>query len=512
MNKLTLSALLQSINEDSSVNSLIQSSPVCHKIFDPDFKLQFMSRSGVTALKIENVEEFYGYIFPTDIAPKITRDIFNETMHLASKGETNTVEYSFTVDGNVIWFRTTISPFFNTDGDLIYITADSMDITSTKKAEERNRTLLETTDICLKEIHKNDGPGYTLTFMSPAGQSQLGITTIEEFYGNPYPLDFYPDEAKMALTEGLDRTSRTGETTQVENKLFDSDGNPVWYLSTFTVQRKNADGEVISITGASQNITERVEIQNSLAKAKEETEKVNESLEIRVLNRTEELERANKELSSFASITSHDLKAPIRKIGIFCGIIEEEPQLSVNAKKYLNKIGTTINYAADLIDGIMDYTKLGSDKAPHTVVDLNDAVSNVVERLEIDLLETHGKVKFKDLPSVICNKIQIEQLFENLIQNSFKYRRKDTSPRIEISQNKTREGRVSLTVKDNGVGFDNSYAKKIFDPFQRLDGSLPGKGSGLGLSICKKIMLAHGGDIVAEGELDIGAKFTITFQ
>jgi len=136
MKKLTLDALLQSINEDSSVNSLIQSSPVCHKIFDPDFKLQFLSNSGVVALQIENIEDYYGHTFPTDAAPKITRDIFNEHLHLAAKGETNTIEYSFDVDGNVLWYRTTLSPFFNTDGNLIYIRADSMDITERKLAEE----------------------------------------------------------------------------------------------------------------------------------------------------------------------------------------------------------------------------------------------------------------------------------------------------------------------------------------------------------------------------------------
>jgi signal transduction histidine kinase/CheY-like chemotaxis protein len=135
MKNLTLDTLLQSLNDDSSVKSLIQSSPVCHKIFDPGFKLQFMSNSGVAALQIENVEDYYGQIFPTDSAPKITRDIFNEHMHLATKGETNTIEYSFEVDGNVIWFRTTISPFFDADGMLVYITADSMDITSSKKNE-----------------------------------------------------------------------------------------------------------------------------------------------------------------------------------------------------------------------------------------------------------------------------------------------------------------------------------------------------------------------------------------
>jgi PAS domain S-box-containing protein len=132
----TLSAILKSVNEDLNVNSLVQSSPVCHKIFDPDFNLRFMSRSGVSALKIEDIEDFYGKIFPTDAAPKATRDIVNKNMYLASKGETNTVEYSFEVDGKVIWFRTTISPSFNAEGKLSYITADSMDITSNKKMEK----------------------------------------------------------------------------------------------------------------------------------------------------------------------------------------------------------------------------------------------------------------------------------------------------------------------------------------------------------------------------------------
>ena len=88
----TLEAILKSVNEDLNVNSLVQSSPVCHKIFDPDFNLRFMSKSGVTALKIEDIEDFYGKVFPTDAAPKATRDIVNKCMHLASKGETNTIE------------------------------------------------------------------------------------------------------------------------------------------------------------------------------------------------------------------------------------------------------------------------------------------------------------------------------------------------------------------------------------------------------------------------------------
>jgi signal transduction histidine kinase len=224
------------------------------------------------------------------------------------------------------------------------------------------------------------------------------------------------------------------------------------------------------------------------------------------------LERSNKELSSFASITSHDLKTPIRKISNFCSIIvEDEPQLSEGAKKYLNKIELATHHAAELIEGILDYSKLGEDKTPHNLLNLNDVVSQVIEYLEVDLNEVGGEIKFSNLPSVLGNKIQMEQLFENLFSNSIKYRREDESLIIEVLHSKTNYGQLKVVVKDNGKGFDNNYADKIFDPFQRLDGTIEQIGSGLGLSICKKIMLSHNGDIIAEGESGVGAKFIILF-
>ena len=136
MEKFDLDSVLKTINENTNMNSLIQSSPICHKIFDTDFKMQFMSQSGVTALRIDNIEDFYGKTFPPHTAPKVTRDIFHEHMVLATKGETKTAEYHFFVDGKIIWFRTTFSPIFCPDGELMYIRVDSMDVTDKKLGEE----------------------------------------------------------------------------------------------------------------------------------------------------------------------------------------------------------------------------------------------------------------------------------------------------------------------------------------------------------------------------------------
>lgn len=291
-----------------------------------------------------------------------------------------------------------------------------------------------------------------------------------------------------------------GMLVNFTNKLFQSIGNNIKKRKVAETELQAAHDEL------EQRIQERTEHLNvEMNERKSAQEKLKQY--------SKKLERSNKELSSFASITSHDLKTPIRKISNFCAIIEEEePQLSKNAKEYLHKIELATIHAAELIEGILDYSKLGEDSTPHKQIDLNDVVSKVREYLEIDLRKADGKLIFNNLPTILGNKIQIEQLFENLISNSLKYCSKNKSPVIEISNPETNGIHLQIVVEDNGTGFDNNYAEKIFDPFQRLDGNISKIGSGLGLSICKKIMLAHDGDIFAEGEVGVGAKFILLFQ
>jgi len=187
MKNLTLDALLKSLNEDSNINDLIQSSPICHKIFDLNLKLRFMSNSGVATLQIENVEDYYGHTFPTDAAPKISRDIFDEAIRLATKGRANTIEYSFEVDGNTIWYRTTISPFFNTASNLIYITADSMDITDKENAEinlKKSRQELRDLSNKLQTVHEEEKKRISREIHDELGQAltaiKLELTWLEK--------------------------------------------------------------------------------------------------------------------------------------------------------------------------------------------------------------------------------------------------------------------------------------------------------------------------------------------
>jgi len=497
MKKVTLNALLESINGDPTVNSLIQSSPVCHKVFDPNYKLKFMSNSGVSALKIENIEDFYDQIFPTDVAPKETRDIVNKYMRLASKGETNTIEYHFFVDGVLIWYRTTISPFFDADGKLIYITADSMDITSKKKIEETNRTLLETSPICLKEISKND-EGYTLTFMSSSGQEQLGITNVEELYGQSYPLDSYPNEAKKLLTEALDKVVKTGESAQVECELVDHHGKALWYLSTFTVQRRNENGEIVSITGASQDVTEKVINQIALAKSKEEAE------------------RANRAKSQFLSRMSHELRTPLNAILGFGQVMKKEPNL--NAEEQESSLDFILDagyHLLNLVDEVLDLSRIENGKFSINLEHLNanSKVKNLISQIQPIAEEKNIKIlnclSQKEDLFIKADKKAFKQIILNLLNNAVKYNHEAGS--ITVNGGKSGDDKIWISVSDTGPGIAKENIEKLFEPFNRLGQEFgKTKGTGIGLSISKMLVELLSGSISVECEPGNGCSFTIT--
>jgi signal transduction histidine kinase len=494
----TLEAILKSVNEDLNVNSLVQASPVCHKIFDPDFNLKFMSKSGVTALLIENIEDFYGKVFPTDAAPKATRDIVKKHMHLASEGETNTIEYSFEVAGEVIWYRTTISPYFSNEGDLAYITADSMDVTSIKQIEETNRTLIETSSICLTEIHKKKGPGYTLAFMSSVGQKQLGITNISEFYGNPYPPHLYPDKARKDLTEALDRVVSNGRAAQVECELIGNNGNSLWYLTTFSVKRKNEAGEVISITGASQNVTERVINQEALAKSKVEAE------------------RANQAKSEFLARMSHELRTPMNAILGFSQLLEMNAQnkLNDNDKKNLQMISSAGNHLLGLINEVLDISKIESGKMDLSseFVDLVFIVDNVIAISKTLANKNNISVAYQKTPD--CNifaevdPLRFKQIVLNLISNAIKYNRPNGS--VVVSFEKQGSSHIRLGIRDTGRGIPDDKKDIIFKPFERFDmNSEHIEGTGIGLTISEKLIELMNGSIGFESVLGEGSFFYI---
>ncbi len=223
------------------------------------------------------------------------------------------------------------------------------------------------------------------------------------------------------------------------------------------------------------------------------------------------LERSNQELRDFASIASHDLQEPLRKVSTFGSILETRfaGALGKEGQTYLNKMLDATARMQALIESLLIYSRVTTRSEPFVSVGLGKLVKEVILDLEIPIQETGAEVGADDLPEIEADPGQIRQLFQNLIGNALKFH--SENPRIKIYAEACWEGTCKIYIEDNGIGFDESHLDRIFQPFQRLHGkSSPYKGSGIGLAICRKIVDRHNGTITAMSEPGKGSTFIVT--
>ncbi len=225
-----------------------------------------------------------------------------------------------------------------------------------------------------------------------------------------------------------------------------------------------------------------------------------------------ELEKKNRDLSVFTSLASHDLKSPLRKVSTLVSFIQKDcgDQLDSLGKEYLNRINQIIIRMASLLQSLLSYSQLSIRKLKFTKIDLNLLMDSLVDEIKLELEESQGNIEFESLPSIYGEPNLINQIFHNLISNSLKFRREGIPPVINISHRFVKEGWIEIKIKDNGIGFENKFAERIFQPFERLFSAEQFEGHGIGLASCEKIIQFHKGSIRAEGELSKGAIFTLT--
>lgn len=224
-----------------------------------------------------------------------------------------------------------------------------------------------------------------------------------------------------------------------------------------------------------------------------------------------ELERSNQELQDFAHMTSHDLKAPLRSVRFSLQMLREDfaPALAEEGCEYLDTMDRSVKRMQILIDDLLDYAKVANSPHAFGAVDLNQILEDVLVDLHPQLQDADAQVEAATLPTVRGDQTQLTRLLQNLIGNAVKYRRAAVAPRITISVADTTDNQAHIAIEDNGMGFDNQHAERIFQPFQRLVPKSKLEGSGIGLAICKKIVTHHGGTIQAVGRPDEGAVFTL---
>lgn len=251
----------------------------------------------------------------------------------------------------------------------------------------------------------------------------------------------------------------------------------------------DTDGKVAFIVATGLDVTEERQAQEEL------------------LSTTRDLERSNKELEQFATIVSHDLKQPLFSIICFSKLLKKKfgESLEEKASEFLDSILLASTRMQELLEGLLSYARLESKGTEKTEIDCNDLLDKILLQMEAILNEKNAQVTHDDLPTLVADPILFGQVFQNLIANSVKFCDKDI-PKVHISANE-RGSDWGFSVSDNGIGIDPKDVERIFGVFQRLHTEEDYPGTGVGLSICKKVIEYHRGEIWVESEPEQGTTF-----
>ena len=251
------------------------------------------------------------------------------------------------------------------------------------------------------------------------------------------------------------------------------------------------------------------EANNDLAQATTRLEETNRELE----RRANELARSNAELEQFASIASHDLQEPLRKVRTFTERVSETEadRLSETGADYLRRANASAERMQTLIEDLLKYSRVATQGWPFVPVDLAQVTTEVLDDLGDVVSRADAIVRVGALPVINADPSQMRQLMQNLLSNAIKFRREDVRLEVDIDAT-VEEGLMTMVVRDNGIGFDPKYSRRIFRVFERLHGRGTYAGTGIGLALCRKIAARHGGTVEADGVPGEGSTFTVTIR
>jgi PAS domain S-box-containing protein len=368
-------------------------------------------------------------------------------------------------------------------------------------AQERNllRTVIDALPDC---IYTKDTESRFL-ISNLANVRLLGASTEAEVHGRSL-FDLCPPEYARPFVEDDQQVIRTGQPLyHREESLLCPDGERRTFLTT-KLPLRNAAGEITGLAGISRDITDRKQIEEAIRE-------MNEELEARVQERTQQLEQANRELEAFSYSISHDLRAPVRAISGFAQIIHEDHghQLEGEVARLFKVIATSACRMGELIDDLLAFSRLNAKELERLPVDMTALAQSVLAELLRDRRDGQASVRLTDLPEAVGDESMLRQVLTNLTSNALKFSRSSPSPTVEIGSRLEGEGTVYF-VRDNGVGFDMRYAPKLFKVFQRLHNTEQFEGTGVGLAIVQRIIQRHGGRVWAESQPGEGATFSFT--
>ena len=420
-------------------------------------------------------------------------------------GQTLHIENSFvdSVTGQTRWTWMTRIPFRASDGTISGTVGISRDVTEYKRLElelqDRRDFALQIINTMGQGLVVTDEEG-RLALVNPAFARFVGYEPSELLGKRAADLVVPEDHPQLAQAIAA---RRAGETTTYENRLQHQAGHVVSVLITGTPRLK--EGSYAGAVAVFTDLTEQ-------RQAQERIRQLNLDLERRVVERTAQLEAANKELEAFTYSISHDLRAPLRGIDGFSRLVLEEYAglLDDTGQHYLHRVRDNTQRMSQLIDDLLQFSRLGRQPMHKQTVDpaalAREAWSDVLPEAEGRSVDI---VIADPLPAGKADPALLRQVLINLLGNALKYSRNRALARIEVGH-QLRAGAVVYFVRDNGEGFNMQYADKLFGVFQRLHAQDEFEGTGVGLAIVQRIVHRHGGRIWAEAEVNHGATFYFT--
>lgn len=404
------------------------------------------------------------------------------------------------------WIRVNAQPLFEDGEEVPYGVLSSFDdITGEQLKEEALQTskdllssvLASSLDgiMVLQSVRDDEGTieDFEWLLLNPQAEKLLNQSS-----GNlvgKHLLRVMPGHREEGLFEAYARVVETGEPFETEIE-YTHEGLNVW-LQIMSVRIE--DGVAVTF----RDISERKEAAQAMATA------------------NTKLEQRNRALRDFAYIASHDLQEPLRKISAFSNLMVEDYNDEVDemGKYYLDRMQDAAQRMSQLISDLLVYSRVTTRARPFEPVDLNVIARNVCSDLDMQISDVKGRVAIEKLPTIEADSTQMRQLLQNLIGNALKFHRDGVPPVIRVAATTKRDQEVNgtnhdeivqITVKDNGIGFEEKYADRIFTPFKRLHGRSEYSGTGMGLAICRRIVERHGGAIRVHSVPDEGTTFTVS--
>ena len=500
--------LKQQIEEGTDLSSkIIEASPAITFIYDlTQQKEPFISNKvkevmgyepeSLTRMKVDNIAQL---AHPDDLP--LLKDYFQSALKDHTHA-THQIEYRFRhADGTYRWLRTyQVVLKRDKDGNPAELLGKTFEITHEKetalalaKSEQR---LLEAQSLAhigsfewnIKENTSSNTAEVFTIFEFNADQN------FEQFMEHVHTAD--RPKVKAALADSF----KTGHYESEYRYLKNGKEKVIWSLGKVAFE----EGQAVRMVGTVQDITEI------------------KRMEMELRNKTTALERSNESLQHFASVASHDLKEPLRKINMFVEMVvsTENSRLSPTSENFLKKTQEASRRMQQMIEDILAFSTL-TDADDKEWVSLQSLLDETLDLLEPVIQEKAAHIQTDHLPEAMVSPSQFKQLFQNLISNSLKFSKADETPRIAVSHAllspndmandnlKPADQYLQISIADNGIGFEEEHAEKIFGLFSRLHGKNKYAGTGLGLAICKRIAENHDGLITAHSQPGIGATFDI---